>query len=138
ASVAAWFAASRLPILLADQVARSTALESVLPQEVLSVVLLLLPTSFALGATFMLALATASSGLAAVGRDTARVYVANTLGAVAGALAAGFVLVPRLGLQGTIVGMSRAGIVAGVVVAAAALAQRATGNGRARGLIAAL
>ena len=138
ASVAAWFAASRLPILLAYQVARSTGLESVLPQEVLSVVLLLLPTSFALGAAFTLALATASSGLAAVGRDTARVYVANTLGAVAGALAAGFVLVPRLGLQGTIVGMSRVGTIAGVVIAATVLAQRAKGNGRARGLGAAL
>ena len=62
ASVAAWFAASRLPILLAYQVARSTGLESVLPQQVLGVVLLLLPASFALGATFTLALATASSG----------------------------------------------------------------------------
>ena len=91
----AWFAASRLPILLAYQVARSTGLESVLPQEVLGVVLLLLPTSFALGATFTLALATASSGLAAVGPDTARVYVANTLGAVAARRR--FVLVPRLG-----------------------------------------
>jgi spermidine synthase len=138
ASVAAWFAASRLPILLAYRVARSTGLGSVLPQEVLSVVLLLLPTSFALGAAFTLALATASSGLAAVGRDTARVYVANTLGAVAGALAAGFVLVPRLGLQGTVVAMSRVGTIAGVVVATTVLAQRAKGNGRPRGLIAAL
>jgi spermidine synthase len=137
APAAAWFAASRLPILLAYQVARSTGPESVLPQEVLGVVLLLLPTSFALGATFTLALATASSGLAAVGPDTARVYVANTLGAVAGALAAGFVLVPRLGLQGTIVGIGRAGTIAGVAIAATALAQRAKDN-RARGLIAAL
>jgi spermidine synthase len=55
----------------------------------------------ALGATFPLALATAAGAASTIGRDAARVYTANTLGAIAGALAAGFVLVPALGLRST-------------------------------------
>jgi spermidine synthase len=73
-----------------------------------------------------------------VGRDTARVYVANTLGAILGALAAGFVLVPRFGLQGTIVGTSRAAIGGAALVAAAALAPGARGRGRRLALAGAL
>ena len=65
--------------------------------------------TFALGAAFPLALATASGGAATVGGDAARVYAANTVGAIAGSLAAGFVLVPRFGLQATFVGTSRVG-----------------------------
>ena len=62
---------------------------------------MLLPASVSLGATFTLALATASTGADSAAQQTARVYTANTLGAVAGALAAGFLLVPRFGLQST-------------------------------------
>ena len=43
-------------------------------------------------------------------------YVANTLGAIAGSLAAGFLLVPRFGLHATFVGTSRVAIVGAVGV----------------------
>ena len=64
-------------------------------------------------ATFTLALATASTGADALARQTAQVYTANTLGAVAGALAAGFLLVPAFGLQSTFLYTSVVLLVAG-------------------------
>ena len=60
--------------------------------------------TLALGATFPLALAgrrAAARRDGRRGRDAARVYTANTLGAIAGALAAGFALMPALGLRST-------------------------------------
>jgi spermidine synthase len=123
--IAIWFSASRLPLLLAYELTGSDGgFESVLARQVLSVGLLLLPTSFALGVTFTMALATASAGSAQAGRDAARVYVANTLGAVAGSLVAGFVLLSQLGLEGTAVWVSRFATIGGIVVAATVLAQR--------------
>src|SRR4029450_8274263 len=95
-------AASRLPLVVAYEVAAATVtFESVVLRQALDVALLMLPMTFALGVAFPLALATASSGPASVGTDTARVYVANTLGAISGSLAAGFLLVPRFGLHAT-------------------------------------
>ena len=115
ASTAASYAASRLPLVVATEVAApGTTFGSVVVRQALEVALLLLPLTFAFGAACSLALATASSAsLATVGRDAARVYVANTIGAIAGALAAGFLLVPRLGLRTTFVTMGRAGAVGG-------------------------
>ena len=130
ASAAASFAASRLPLIVASQVgAEGATFQTVVLWQALEIVLLLLPLTVALGVTFPLALATASSGLAeAVERDTARVYVANTLGAIGGSLTAGFLLIPRLGLQGTFVGMSRAGVIGGVIVAGVAILPRIGGT----------
>ena len=58
--------------------------------------------TLALGATFPLALAVATRGASTAGPDAARVYTANTCGAIAGALAGGFLLIPTLGLRATI------------------------------------
>ena len=82
--------------------------------------ILLMPASISLGATFTLALAAASPAIETVARDTARIYASNTIGAVAGALIAGFFLVPRFGLQATFVLTSRMLVVAGSVIAAIA------------------
>jgi spermidine synthase len=102
AAVAAWFAASRLPLIVAAEVTTpGVAFGRVVFRQALGVAALLLPMTFALGAAFPLALALASAGATAVGRDVARVYTANTLGAIAGALAGGFLLVPLLGLRST-------------------------------------
>ena len=123
APAAAWFAASRLPMLVASHVSAGTGFESLLGLQASAVAILLLPTSICLGATFVLAVATAAPGTAEIGRDTARVYVANTVGAVAGALSAGFVLIPRLGLQSSFVDISRIGAIGGITVATLALLQ---------------
>jgi spermidine synthase len=121
APAAAWFAASRVPMFVASHVSAGAGLESIVLQEALAVALLVLPTGIALGASFVLAIATATAATAEIGRETARVYVANTIGAVAGALSAGFVLIPRLGLQASFVEVSRVGAIGGVAVAALAL-----------------
>jgi len=117
APAAAWFTATRLPLLVASQVVSpSAAFGRIVGQQAAIVALLLLPMTFALGAAFPLALGVASPTGAAVGREAARVYAANTVGAIGGALAGGFVLLPALGLQSTfrvaaIVGVMAAGAV---------------------------
>jgi spermidine synthase len=121
APAAAWFAASRLPLMIASQVADpAAAFGPIVLRQALMVALLLLPMTFALGAAFPLALATAAAGVDTVGPDTARVYACNTLGAIAGALAGGFVLLPTFGLQNTFRITAMAGLVAGAAVWTAA------------------
>jgi spermidine synthase len=118
--VAAWFAASRMPLIIAREVAANADAGSLLAREAVGVILLLLPASVSLGATFTLALATASSDSELVARQTAHVYTSNTIGAVGGALAAGFLFVPRLGLQATFLGASIVLAIAGLGVACGA------------------
>jgi spermidine synthase len=97
---AAWYAASRLPFVVAAQVGDpAAAFSNIVGAQALAVGLLLLPSTMALGATFPLALAVAAMSEQTIARDAARVYVANTLGAILGALLAGFVLIPSLGLR---------------------------------------
>src|SRR5688500_11144414 len=115
----AWFTASRMPLIIAREVAANGDAASLVTRKALGVILVLLPASVSLGATFTLALAIASSDRVRAARQTARLYTANTIGAVAGALAAGFVFVPRLGLQTTFLIASIALSVAGLGVACA-------------------
>src|SRR6185437_6320067 len=67
-----------------------------------------------MGATYPFAVASAASGAA----DAGALYAANTFGAAAGAIAAGFWLVPLLGLRGaTWIGVSlNAAAAAGAVL----------------------
>jgi len=103
ATASAWYAATQLPLSVALEVADPSAdLSGVLWQEALRVALLLLPMTMALGAAFPLTLAMAGGTETAVARDAARVYAANTFGAIVGALCAGFVLIPWLGLRDSI------------------------------------
>jgi len=126
-ALAGWFTSSRMPLLVAAQVAsHDVVFSSLLFHEFLGVAALLLPMTFALGATFPLALALASSGINSIALDTSRIYVANTLGAIAGALAGAFLLIPRLGLEGTFVQLSRAAITGGGLCAIFSLASGAS------------
>jgi spermidine synthase len=101
ATASAWYAATQMPLVVAAQVNDPSAqLAAVVSLQALEVGVLLLPMTLSLGATFPVALAVA--GMSNVASDTARVYAANTCGAIAGALAAGFVLIPRVGLRATI------------------------------------
>jgi len=63
--------------------------------------LMLLPTAL-MGATYPILLRHLGARDAAVGRISGLLYAANTLGAVAGAAGAGFLLMPLLGMQGTL------------------------------------
>lgn len=118
AAAAAAFAGSRLPLVLAAQVGSGADFDVILLRHASAVFALLLPASIGLGATFSFALAAAASGREHVGRDAARVYAANTVGAIGGALACGFVLIPLLGLHGTVMTTSRALAIAGLLIAA--------------------
>jgi spermidine synthase len=59
----------------------------------------LLPPTLLWGASFPLALAAAANGKHDSGALMARVYAANTIGAIAGALSAGLLLIGRIGSQ---------------------------------------
>ncbi len=59
-----------------------------------------LPT-FLMGFAFPLACAVALRGQGGIGQPIGQLYSANTLGSILGALAAGFVLLPGLGVQGS-------------------------------------
>ena len=78
---------------------------------------ILLPPTLLMGASFPLAVRAASRGAARVGGDVGAVYGANTLGAVAGALAAGFGLVPWLGTQASLLAIGAANAALGAVIA---------------------
>lgn len=62
---------------------------------------LLLPGAVSLGAAFPFAVRILAAGVADAGTASARVFAWNTLGAIGGAVAAGFVLLPSLKLAGT-------------------------------------
>jgi spermidine synthase len=65
-----------------------------------SVLLLCIPAA-CMGATFPIASRWMVRGAASAAEDAGGLYAANTLGAAAGAILAGFALIPALGLRGT-------------------------------------
>ena len=67
-------------------------------QLAVSVTSLLLPTLL-IGATFPCAVALAARGASRIGEEVGQVYAANTLGAIARTVVAGFVLIPALGVH---------------------------------------
>jgi spermidine synthase len=76
--------------------------QTVLLREVLLTAALLLPMALAFGAAFPFAVAVASRNTDTMVSDLGLVYAVNTVGAIAGALLSGFVLIPALGLYDTI------------------------------------
>jgi spermidine synthase len=130
ASTTAWFAASRLPLIVAAQVANpEAAFAGTVTRQALVIAVLLLPMTCALGAAFPLALA-ARAGSAdiadradrhVIAAGAARVYAWNTLGAIVGSLSGGFALLPALGLQNTFRAAAAVAVLAalGVWIAAA-------------------
>lgn len=98
-AVAAFAASDRLPDLAArlgtGGLANPLALAPI-------AVAVLLPVALCIGATFPLAVRVTAPGAEGTARATARVYAWNTVGAIAGAIGAGFVLLPRIGFAGTV------------------------------------
>lgn len=64
--------------------------------------LIMFPATFAMGALFPLVSRLHARRAERMGRDVGAIYGANTLGAIAGSLTAGFLLVPWLGQQRTL------------------------------------
>ena len=122
----------QLPLTLAAATGSADAsFASVFALQVGLAIAMLLPMTIALGATFPFAVAMAvPEGPQAAG-NAATVYAANTAGAIAGALAGSFILVPRLGLQPSLQAASILAVAAGAFVA-----WRAGGSGRGRAAVA--
>ena len=93
-------AGTTIPRIAAEQLADTTRdFTAKLSEGMALTAALILPTAVALGAAFPLALGVAGAARTEVTRRFAAIYAANTIGAVSGSLAAGFYLIPALGLQ---------------------------------------
>ena len=68
----------------------------------LSVGLLLIPATLFIGACFPFAIRLATPTVTGVSHGSAQVYAWNTVGAIVGAMAAGFLIIPTLDFAGTI------------------------------------
>src|SRR4030095_14221332 len=65
------------------------------------IVMVMLP-ALALGATFPMAIRWFARGSAEPTRQSSALYFVNTIGATVGSILAGFVLIPSIGMSGTI------------------------------------
>ena len=77
---------------------------------------LFLPTVF-LGAALPLATAICARGTTRFGDMVGRVYAVNTLGAILGSLVAGFVLIPTVGMQASLIVLVSVNLAAAVALA---------------------
>lgn len=106
AAAAAAFAWLRLESLLPESAGLLKNVQSVagveLPMNALLAGLLLLPMTVAIGVTYPLAVRVLAVDADDAAPASARVYAWNTVGAIVGSLAAGFVLIPALKYEGAI------------------------------------
>ncbi len=66
-------------------------------------IVVMFPTTYALGWVFPLVLEATGGGRSTVASSVGRTYAANTLGTIAGAAAGGFLLIPMLGVGATLI-----------------------------------
>lgn len=81
---------------------------------------IVLPAAVAFGWQFPLAVRCCVRNAQRPGGETGRAYLINTLGAVAGSLAAGFVLIPQIGVFRTMICLAAVNIAVGALLFAAA------------------
>lgn len=91
--------------------------------------LLLLPSAILFGIAFPAVITASNASLTSLGRGVGRVTAANTLGTVAGAFTAGFLLIPQVGLKTTLAAAAAATAAAGI------LALRLDAPGRRRRIL---
>jgi spermidine synthase len=77
------------------------------------------PPAFLMGGVFTVAVRAAAGGLGDLGDRVGRIYAANTVGAVLGSLAAGFLGVPAIGARGTAAAVACVSVLAGFATLAA-------------------
>jgi spermidine synthase len=88
----------------------------VLTRQALLAVVLLAPMTIAFGAAFPFAVSAATRRDDTIAADLGLIYAVNTAGAIAGALLAGFVLIPAFGLHGTLQVVAVVGAVGALAV----------------------
>lgn len=119
AGVAAVWTVDRGLLAIAAAVADPAAtFASVLTEQVILVVVWLLPIAVALGAAFPFAIRVGTGDPRTLGADLGLIYALNTIGAIAGALAAGFVIIPALGLHTSLRALGAVGATAALAVLA--------------------
>ncbi len=96
---------------------------ALLTQFTLSFLVMIAPTTI-FGATFPCAVQICARALPQLGRDIGRVYSVNTAGTIAGALLAGFFLVPSLGTQAAMTVAAALNATIGLAVIAASRPSR--------------
>ena len=94
--------------------------------------LIMFPATFALGGIFPAVLQIHARSLEQVSGSVGTVYASNTLGTIVGAAAAGFVLIPRLGVLNTVIVVAALELALGLTVATIVVRQPA----RVRALLA--
>ena len=77
--------------------------------------LLFIPTFF-MGAQFPIVIKILATKLETVGQNVGRAYAFNTVGAIIGSFLAGFVLIPTLGIQATILSMVFLNVLLGIAL----------------------
>jgi spermidine synthase len=119
--VTSGLAGSYVPRVVAHEIAAAPgSFSALLRQGMLLTAFLILPTSICLGAAFPLALSLAAATELSPARHFGLVYAVNTIGSVAGTLAAGFVLIPWLGLPTTLAAAAFVLVIAAMLVLVAA------------------
>lgn len=76
----------------------------------------LMPITLFLGAIFPLAVKACTPELERLGNSVATLYSANTLGAILGSFAAGFIIIPNIGGEQTLVCCASANVILGAVM----------------------
>jgi spermidine synthase len=130
AGVGTWtsaLAGGPIPRLVAEQVAAAPDLfNQLLFRGALLTTALVVPMAALLGAAFPLAMALVDDPSRSAAGQFGSIYAVNTVGSVVGSLAAGFVLVPALGLETTLRGVTLCLLVAAaLVLGIAAISRRA-------------
>ena len=128
AGVGTWtsaLAGGPLPRLVAEQVAASPDLfNQLLFRGALLTTALVVPMAALLGAAFPLAMAMIDDPARPAAGQFGSIYAINTIGSVAGSLAAGFLLVPTLGLETTLRAVTVCLLVAAALVLGVAALSR--------------
>jgi spermidine synthase len=118
---------TRLPGVVVDMTRSETGFGAAyLARFGLVVACLIVPTTL-MGAAFPIAARLLARRADTIGRTVGSVYSANTLGAIAGAFAGGFVLIPALGLRATLLAAAALNIGTALLVIAAARRAEAAG-----------
>ena len=90
--------------------------ETLLALQLVFGLLIMFPATFALGGIFPTVLQIHARSLEGVAGSVGVVYASNTLGTIIGAALAGFVLIPRLGVQPTVLSIAAIELLLGLVV----------------------
>jgi spermidine synthase len=114
--VAAFLFYSRALVFIGIRVVRASTFLDLLATRALVTALYLGPPAFLSGAAFALVLRVSSENAGSAPKRAGRIYAANTLGAIAGSLAAGFAAIPLLGSQGSLLAVGFLAIAVAAVI----------------------